>query len=342
MNELPAKSIAYMPQLDGIRAFAIISVILSHWFAPFTTSGYLPYGELGVVLFFVLSGFLITRILLNYKSGISENKERPGYYLKKFFLRRVIRIFPVYYITIALISIFKPSIFEGGVLWHCFYLSNFYFVLIKQGWQQPISQWWSLSVEEQFYTVWPFFILFVNRKYLAYGILAIIFVAPVFRQLYSVNNYLYQYLTPGCFDSLGFGALLALHHKKFSSLISTASVNILLVVFFIIIIFFTRFKFPFSYGLDRFYLSVFSLLVIYRASVGFTGISGHVLTNPVIIYIGKISYGLYVYHKLIPELDLHINTPILLQTMRIVVLLILASASYFFMERPILNLKKYA
>jgi peptidoglycan/LPS O-acetylase OafA/YrhL len=329
-----------MPQLDGIRAFAVIFVILSHWFAPFTSSGYIPYGELGVMLFFVLSGFLITGILLRYKYGIVTKQNTTGFYLKKFFTRRALRIFPIYYLTIALVLIFSPAIFEGQAIWHCLYLSNFYFVLVKHEWQQPVSHWWSLAVEEQFYLIWPSIILFVNHKYLSTCILVLIVVAPIFRQLVLPDTYMYKYLTPSCFDALGIGALLALHYEKIEHVLTTKRVYVLIILAMLTVAFFTKYTFTFSRATDRLFMSLFAFLLIFKASKGFTGVLGAILTHPVIIYIGKISYGLYLYHKLLPLFNYN-NYPVAgMQLLRIALLLSIASLSYFLIEKPILRFKQ--
>lgn len=330
-----------MPQLDGIRAFAIVFVIISHWFTPFTSSGYIPYGELGVMLFFVLSGFLITSILLRYKNEIDAGKASISFYLKKFFSRRVLRIFPIYYLTICIILLVNPALFEGAAWWHCLYLSNIYFVLIKHGWQQPISHWWTLSVEEQFYLVWPFLILFVNRKYLTLCIALVIIIGPVFRQFVPIHTYMYKYLTPSCFDALGLGALLALHYNTIAHYLTKQKTYVLLVLLMMIVIFFTKFTFSFSNATDRFFMSLFSFLLIFKASQGSAGIFKLLLANPVVMYIGKISYGLYLYHKLLPLISLN-NYPVFYaQLLRILILLIIASASYFIIEKPIMRFKRF-
>lgn len=334
------QTLAYIPQLDGVRAFAVTFVILAHWFAPFPSMGYIPYGEFGVIIFFVLSGFLITTILLSYKSEIDHGNGSTGFYLKKFFIRRVLRIFPIYYLTIALVLILKPAIFEGNVWWHCAYLSNFFFVLVKHGWEQPVSQWWSLSVEEQFYLIWPFLIFFINRKYLTYCIVAVILIGPLFR--YFSANHLYMFLTPACFDALGCGALLALHYKQFEKLLTPKIVAIAFVLLIAAILFFTRYKLSIYDVTVRIYLSLFSFFLIFQASKGFKGVLGAILSNPAVIYIGKISYGLYIYHLLILEFDLRIESTVLLQLTRIGILLTITLLSYFFIEKPILRLKKYA
>lgn len=338
----PNESLNYRPQLDGVRAIAITFVILAHWFAPFTTTGFFEYGEAGVTIFFVLSGFLITRILLDYKTGIEQGQASTGRYLKMFFIRRVLRIVPAYYLTIALVLLFKPAIFEGQAWWHCAYLSNFYFVLVKHGWQQPVAQWWSLSVEEQFYLAWPFLILLTNRKYLTYIMLAIILVGPLFRLLNPTHDYFTRYLTPACFDALGLGAMLALHYKWFREVLGTYLSLALILLSIAGAALFYRYQLPGNEVIQRVFLSVLGLVLVYNGAKGVQGVIGKLLANPIAVYIGRISYGIYICHFLLLAFDIQTSSIVLLQACRVVLLLAVTSLSYFLVERPLLKLKKYA
>jgi peptidoglycan/LPS O-acetylase OafA/YrhL len=333
--------ISYMRQLDGLRAFAITFVIIAHWFSPFPSTGFIPYGEMGVILFFVLSGFLITTILLNYKTNIEKHKNSTVYYIGKFFKRRILRIFPIYYLTLFLIFIIQPSIIGRGLWWHCAYLSNFYFVLIKRDFDQPISQWWSLAVEEQFYLIWPFVIFFIRKKYLLLVILSIIVIGPVFRQLNFTHSPINNYLTPACFDSIACGALLALYYPWLTQRFTQSKFLMVLIFFLIMILISTHYILPLNDALKRVYLNCFSFIVIFKAAKGYKGIIGSILTNPLAVYIGKISYGLYIYHKLIPVFNLHIEPGWMLQIVRLIILLSIASMSYYLIEKPVLRLKKY-
>ena len=138
----------YMPQLDTLRAFAVLLVIISHWMpAENILNRYLYNGISGVTLFFVLSGFLITGILLKSKEKIDAGGSMKQA-LKTFYIRRSLRIFPLYYLVICIAWIFNESGIRENFGWHFFYLSNFYFWK-HWHWQEHLSHLWSLSVEEQ-------------------------------------------------------------------------------------------------------------------------------------------------------------------------------------------------
>ncbi|MGC2696399.1 MAG: acyltransferase [Candidatus Angelobacter sp.] len=170
----------YIPSLDGVRGLCILAVMLSHYNL-FSFGGWL-----GVEIFFVLSGFLITAILL-------ESRTLPlKKYLGTFYMRRILRIFPVYLATtglFALIEIFKPQTLP--LFWRDSVSLFTYSYNIVSVWRQahfvsllqatPYTHFWSLCVEEQFYFVWPFLVYFLNGKRLRTFVLAAIVLAPFLR-----------------------------------------------------------------------------------------------------------------------------------------------------------------
>lgn len=145
---------AYMPHLDGLRAFAVGLVIYSHWM-PGHYQFKLPWGSAGVQLFFVLSGFLITGILLRCRTSVARLSA-----LRAFYVRRILRIFPLFYCVLLLAYVLNIEPVRETVFWHLPYLSNFYFFSIGR-WDGDISHFWSLAVEEQFYLFWPAIVMFV-------------------------------------------------------------------------------------------------------------------------------------------------------------------------------------
>src|SRR5579864_5742100 len=151
----------FIPQLDGLRAFAILPVLLTHswYYAPDVPISWLgPQGWIGVDLFFVLSGFLITRILL-------ESKDMPRYYLN-FYARRGLRVWPVYYLLLFFVFVisahlpphwnryFPRTLFPARFF--VFYLQNTFLDLPTIPFALAVT--WSLATEEQFYLVWPFLV----------------------------------------------------------------------------------------------------------------------------------------------------------------------------------------
>src|ERR1700751_3912592 len=141
---------------DTLRAFAVIFVIIEHWWIPMEmqahititrlVKGFVPDGGFGVDLFFVLSGFLITSILID---AVKNNQEDKWKIIKNFIVRRALRIFPVYYLTIIILICIGYPYIKDNLFWFLLYISNIQ-VYKMQAWN-AFSHTWSLSVEEQFY-----------------------------------------------------------------------------------------------------------------------------------------------------------------------------------------------
>ena len=162
------QQLGYIKQFDGLRAIAVLMVVVFHWFAGgwITKSG---IGLMGVDIFFALSGFLITRILLVYKfnQDAGYDKHSKWHILGRFIYRRALRIFPVYFLLLFVlyhISYFLPNTLKADWGWYVSYLQNFLFY-IRQSWAiGKVSPFWTLAVEEQFYMFWPLLILFVPTR----------------------------------------------------------------------------------------------------------------------------------------------------------------------------------
>ncbi len=214
-----------MPELDGLRGLAVIAVVIHNtvWSQGHTVIGVLPKllntfanaGWLGVQLFFVLSGFLITGILLDEKGAPQQ--------LRNFYVRRVLRIFPLYYLALFAILIVLPyfNIWIGGEealreahpIWYWLFLSNWSIPVI--GGPGVLSHYWSLAVEEQFYLLWPFAVMALNRRALAVLCIFLIIASPLARALMIFHDFefarwrAYEF-TFARWDALAMGALLAL------------------------------------------------------------------------------------------------------------------------------------
>jgi peptidoglycan/LPS O-acetylase OafA/YrhL len=211
----------HCPELDGVRGLAILMVTLYRFMKEVdpaahpilaTIHQFAPIGERGVDLFFVLSGFLITGILL-------QTKSRDGYF-KKFFIRRSLRIFPLYFSALIIClwiipSIYSPTPFdkpqaEQIYLWT--YLTNVRMSLLNEWSFGPLDHFWSLAVEEHFYLVWPFVVFFLSNKSLLRLCVATIFLVGTARLVASTQQQFdvaVNVLTIFRCDSLCFGALLA-------------------------------------------------------------------------------------------------------------------------------------
>ncbi len=346
----------YVKQLDSVRAIAVTLVIIGHWF-PFAFVGKLQLGPVGVDIFFVLSGFLISRILMEAR----ESGERKLHVMKNFYIRRVLRIFPIYYITIFLLLLFHNytgTDIKEAFAWFITYTQNYHFYRI-QNWDGPVAHLWSLAVEEQFYLVWPWVVVFINRKYMIHAIV-IFMLAGIGSQFFLRHQFLGDILTPSCFDSFGMGALLAWlltyktdHIKKFYS-----GLGVLAVVCLAIYI---ESRFVENWIPLRTVISVMALWLITYIMMNYKSDNlkfKFVLDNPWMIYIGKISYGIYLYHRLVGTIlnsafiDKYLNPYLpdfiykrhwgeMYLVENTILLALVAWLSYKYIETPFLKLKKY-
>ena len=211
----------HLPGLDGVRGLAILLVLAVHFVGnatPLTWGERLAvklgnYGVLGVDLFFVLSGFLITGLLL-------DSKGDPRYF-RNFYARRTLRIFPLYYFVLALLFIVIPALTtvppaleeaRQHQAWLWTYTANF-FLAAKSSWALTyVSHFWSLAIEEHFYLLWPLVVFSFRRETLERICLWVIGAALALRialSLAGVSELSISVLTPCRVDTLCVGALLA-------------------------------------------------------------------------------------------------------------------------------------
>ena len=220
----------HVPALDGVRGLAILLVLIYHQTVlspagPFDAvfGRVARFGWCGVDLFFVLSGYLITGILL-------DSREEPRYF-RNFYARRILRIFPLYYAVLAFTFFilprfstsppFSPAAFAGRRIFYWLYLGNY--VMAAQGSfsHDILSVTWSLAIEEQFYLIWPLVVLLLPRKWIARLCVAIITATLLLRTFLVLAGYgpvpIYV-LTPLRLDGLAAGALLATLRKGGSAI----------------------------------------------------------------------------------------------------------------------------
>lgn len=335
-----------MPQLDALRAFAVAGVVIHHY------GPNLPYSNLGasgVILFFVLSGFLITGILLQCRRMIAGGESRL-LVTPQFYARRFLRIFPIFYLVIAVNLVIGSSHFRHTAWWHALYLSNFYFAKLGH-WDGIVSHFWSLAVEEQFYLVWPWAVLFLPKRALVPFTASVVLAGVAFRLAATVgglNEIACSSLPFAQFDSLGAGALLAMcmnddyvrsqRVRRFAArgLIAVGVISIVVAYLPVAAHVILRGTF-----LQVGFESLFVVLVA-ASAIGFKGWLGRLLTQPSLAYVGTISYGIYVYHNFVPSYLIRLHVPSALQIpLSPLVCLAIAAISFRFYEQPINNLKRY-
>ena len=223
----------YYPALDGLRGLAILLVIFLHNFG---FMNYFFFGWLGVDLFFVLSGFLITDILLN-------SLGKPNF-LKNFYLRRIFRIFPLYYLVLVICLLIIPRIGSlhlntqyytenQGWLWS--YLQNWLFIFKEPYGDKILLHTWSLAVEEQFYLVWPLIILLIRKPkiLLAFVLLLLIFTGVARYMIWDkqVEDLAYASLyTFTRIDGLCIGCALALLLRVYPGFLQKYTIFIVLLM----------------------------------------------------------------------------------------------------------------
>jgi len=342
-----------MPQLDTLRAFAIGLVIVAHWFPHNAVTQTVPLGMLGVTLFFVLSGFLITQILLQARVATEAAGDDQARALGRFYARRTLRIFPVYYLTLALLFLSGVDDFRGDIGWYLGYAANVLFYR-AQAWVGPAPHLWTLSVEEQFYIFWPWVILFAARRHLRKIILATILIGPLARALLfhfsdgsdQASNFAHV-LTPSCMDCFGLGALLAYQRVHVDHVFRFAGWRwwLFVVVNALSMLWLMPSYAMTSVLLFRLNVAVLALALIDRASLGIGGPARRLLENPALIYVGRISYGMYLFHLFIPDLYAWLRLPVFAQSglmfvAWLILLLLLATLSWQLLEKPLNSLKK--
>jgi peptidoglycan/LPS O-acetylase OafA/YrhL len=287
-----------------MRGLAILLVVFFHNFG---FINYFFFGWLGVDLFFVLSGFLITEILLKTVGGKN--------YLKRFYLKRILRIFPLYYSVLIICIILLPRVpalhdnlkyYVDNQLWLWAYLQNWLFILKTPENTNFLVHFWSLAVEEQFYLLWPFIILWIRKPKPLLILVSIFLIFVVCLRIWLWLNHveILNYFNPYTFtrvDGICVGCMLALIKainfniiKKYSSLfvLSLAALNF--VFYFLNKA--NSYSFPYLpfFGYTSFAM-VFALF-IYEAITENNKIINFIFTLPPLKFLGKISYGFYIFH----------------------------------------------
>ncbi len=343
----------YIKEFDTLRAISVTLVIIGHFFQNFWLWDILPIGMIGVSFFFVLSGKLITSILLKAK----ENGNSVGGNLKNFYFRRALRIFPAYYFFLALCYWLGNGDLKNHLIYFLTYMQNILFFRTLN-YASELGPTWTLAVEEQFYVLWPLIILYCPSRSFYKLFWGIIFFSPLFRLLvilfckyYGINSSLNLALMPSNLICLVSGALLSIsefNNEKFLKKILSPVIPIFLFLSYLVL-----YKFIYIHALSiiqQIIISIISFWLLNYIIHSEGSTCNNLLKNKFTTYIGKISYGMYLYHLVafkIFELifkqlkDLKSNPTLVGFVIDYAIILLFSSLSWFIFEKPLNELKKY-
>lgn len=301
--EEQGRSLDYMPRLDGLRAIAVLAVLVEHFSPVYVLQAFSPGGA-GVTLFFVLSGYLITRILINY----TRQQASISSVALQFYWRRLLRLSPPYYVAIALAALLGLPQVRDNWWVHALYLTNLK-IGLSGVWSGGADHFWSLCVEEQFYLLWFLVVVALPRRWLVPAVLAsftatLVFRSTVYLQGWSAAS---TVLLPGNLVSLAMGALLAQAEKdpRLSIVVLAAlSRRVLLLAgsaFALVSLSLPFIDFPRAI-LYPFSGALFFACVVFSAAQPGTNAWFDWLKHPTLAQIGKMSYGIFVYHMFLPQI----------------------------------------
>ena len=336
---------SHLPSLDGLRAIAAFLVVFYHAGVGWTSGG------LGVLTFFVLSGFLITWLLLK------EEEQSGTISLKSFYVRRSLRIFPAFYaywlLLSALLLLTHKRYVVAQALSSFFYVNNYYQAIYGDP-NTGFSHTWSLGVEEQFYLLWPlFFLLLSHTRNRLRFLLAAILVIALYREAlvflaHRDQGYIYEAFDTRA-DHLLMGCLLAIALRAgvwtnlwrplcASWWLAAVTVGMLAASTALALQYGTTYRDAVGFVVDPVLVAVLIVQTIAHPAAGF----GIALNWGWIRYLGTVSYSVYLYQQVVLE---PVRTrmgawPAISLLAAVLAVVAMASASYWIVERPFLRLKK--
>jgi peptidoglycan/LPS O-acetylase OafA/YrhL len=336
----------HLPALDGLRAIAVFTVMLYHY----TASPWIP-GDLGVSLFFVISGFLITLLLLR------EYEKTATVSLRGFYLRRTLRIFPAYYAFILFsltVDWVRGHRWTHGLFFAAVgYAVNYYNALNGHP-VTSVSHAWSLADEEQFYLLWPIIFLIIASRPARTARMTLI---GIIIAVVAWRSYLYLGRAVGAayvynafdtrFDNLAIGCLLAFlaSGKRVARVGSAIASSAWMPLVTVALLYASRVFAPSSYHYSiGFTVDAILMAVLITQLMQLTTTSlWSWLDHPITRYIGAISYPLYLYHAWGMSAATHLGKHGVVVTtlMAAGASTVLACGSYYLVEKPFLRMKRH-
>jgi peptidoglycan/LPS O-acetylase OafA/YrhL len=329
-----------IPSLNGLRALSIFAVLISHIqdrsLHLQTSSG----GQIGVNIFFVISGFLITLLLMK------EEERNRSISLKDFFIRRSLRIFPVYFLLLFVYFILQNlSILDipaGSWLTSLTYTRYFF----DGEWET--GHLWSLSVEEHFYLIWPFVFVYLKRKRITFA-WSIIIIIP-FVRLFTNISFMHHMFSRG--DAIMWGCVFALYHQPLTRFIKAKPSYLMVLPFLLLLCCLASKKIFHVVGNDS---TLYHVLQAFAGSygtltnicIGFITLISinykhnlyyRFLNTTLMHHIGVLSYSIYIWQQLF--FSEHIG-PLSTFPYNIILIFVVAIISYYLVEQPFLRLKNH-
>lgn len=351
-RETNMRSDGRLPSLDGLRAVSICMVVIGHCsgtvtalnHSPSVVLGFLGLGRLGVSTFFVISGFLITTLL------IREHHATHSINLKNFYIRRAFRIFPGFYaywlVALVLTLLGYTQLSHSDLISAAVYVWNY---VPRHVCTWCLGHTWSLSVEEQFYLLWPLILKLSGPNRGKWTALAVVIVAPFIR----VASY---FLLPSArsligimlhtrADSLMIGALLALvglneDHLNILKRLARSRMIPIASLFFVAIdtALTLRFKGTYIFSVEYSLQNLMIVLLIAHVVFYDKTLLGRMLSNRVVVHVGVISYSLYLWQQLFLTTS---NTTFTgMFPWNIACAFLAAELSYYFLEKPFLRWRR--
>lgn len=310
MTTPPARPDRFYPALDGLRALAAGAVLVSHFFPERSMiQRSFHFGRFGVLLFFVLSGFLITGLLLRGRDAVDQGRATRGSVFRAFVTRRALRIAPIYYLVVLIGWWAGYGPISNLIVWHLTYTGN----IALTYFEQPLAQathLWSLCVEEQFYLLWPLVVLFAPRRRMPWIAASLVIFSFGYEAVGTLRGRSFEQthlVLQGCMDALGLGALLAMfRHRDEQGGTRAAALSFYCALIGAPLFFFAQ-GFRYQFGLpstDRLAyrlpgdlgLAFISLALVYLGISSGPSLLRRFLEFAPLRFIGRISYGIYLYH----------------------------------------------